>query len=107
MGAGIDPDYFLHRMQYWEVVRVCNGRYRKDAILLSQIRWIGWVIARVAGNKQIDTPQEMQPFYWEQEHLTPEEEAEQAAELEQLLQRSREYNQQQRTRKDEEHVTTL
>lgn len=74
----------MHCMQWWEVLRYCNGLHHHTGAIQQMIRWHGWVVARMLGSKS-DNPQELYPFRWEKEVLSPEEQQAEQQRLHDLI----------------------
>ena len=66
--GGIAPDYFLHRMQWWEVERYIAGYRRRYRAAWETTRWLAHLNAQMLCGKNI--PSDIQEFYefpWEKE----------------------------------------
>jgi hypothetical protein len=73
--GGVQPQYFLRHMQWWEVQRYINGMRLRARPQWESQRWLGWVVSRIMGSK-MDEPREMMTFPWEVEKRDPEADAE-------------------------------
>ena len=88
--GGIDPQYFLHRMEWWEVNRYLAGIRRRYHGQWETTRALQWWLARMFGDSkkgiQPRNPSDLYKFPWEkdapQEEITDEEIAALQAELE-------------------------
>ncbi|MGN0208592.1 MAG: hypothetical protein ACI397_03995 [Paludibacteraceae bacterium] len=72
--GGISPDYFLRRMQWWEVQRYLAGLRRRQRPLWENTRWLGHMIAKMLCGRNI--PSDLQEFYefpWETEPIDPDQ----------------------------------
>ena len=65
--GGINPDYFLYRMQWWEVQRFINGLRRRIRPQWESVRWLGWIVGKMMGEKKTESPEDFMTFNWEEE----------------------------------------
>ena len=72
--GGIHPDYFLYRMQWWEVQRFINGMRRRIRPQWESVRWLGWIVAKMMGEKRTESPEDFMTFNWEKETDPQQEE---------------------------------
>lgn len=67
--GGINPEYFLYRMKWWEVQHFINGYNRRKRNEWMTTRHLEYMIVRLFGNKNDanypDTPEDLYPFSWE------------------------------------------
>ena len=59
-------------MQWWEVQRLINGIRRRQRPHWEQIRWLGWWIGKLLGEKKTDSSEELMTFPWEKEDIDPD-----------------------------------
>ena len=64
--GGINPDYFLYRMQWWEVQRFINGLRRRIRPQWESVRWLGWIVGKMMGEKKTESPEDFMTFNWEE-----------------------------------------
>jgi len=50
-----------------------NGLQRRYRPQWESTRWLGWIVAKLLGEKQTDHPNEFMAFEWEQEDVDPDE----------------------------------
>lgn len=89
--GGIDPTYFLYRMQWWEVNRYLDGLHRRHRTAWENTRALQWFLARMFGDsKKNNIPADPQSFYkfaWEEEQSSAAEITDDdARELQEMMQ---------------------
>lgn len=62
--GGCSPEYFLNKMQWWEVQRYINGIRRRERTAWATTRQHAFWILRSLGAK-IDTASDLLPLPWE------------------------------------------
>ena len=81
--GGVAPDYFLYRMQWWEVNRYIAGLHRRHRTAWENTRALQWFLARMFGdskkNNIPNSPQDFYKFAWEEEQTTAPDITEQDA----------------------------
>ena len=79
------PEYFLHRMQWWEVNRYLTGLHRRKRTQWETTRHLEWILVRMFSDSKKSTPpsdpQDFYKFGWEEDNpdtppMTEEEFAE-------------------------------
>ena len=88
--GGISPDYFLHRMEWWEIRHFLRGLQRRYRTLWEQARWQNFVHCKILG-ASIEEQQDLAVFPWER---TPEQEAEDERHLQELIEQCKRENEQ-------------
>ena len=88
--GGTQPDYFLYRMQWWEVNRYLAGLRRRYHPLWENTRALQWWLACMFTDSKKssppNTPQQLYQFGWEQDkHRQTRISEQEAAELQQLI----------------------
>lgn len=87
---GIDRDTFLYRLQYWEIVLITRGYFKRYHPMYDAARLVAHQTHYCMGvpkGQTPKTPQEWLPFSWEKEHCeqsdlpTDDEIAEMLAEM--------------------------
>lgn len=87
---GIDRDTFLYRLQYWEIVLITRGYFKRYHPMYDAARLVAHQTHYCMGvpkGQTAKTPQEWLPFSWEKEHCelsdlpTADEIAEMLAEM--------------------------
>lgn len=63
--CGIDPDYFLDKMQWYEVEACLNGLENKDKTSWEQTRFLSYMIAQVNSSKKLK-PTDILSFKWDE-----------------------------------------
>ena len=82
--GGVAPEYFLYRMQWWEVNRYLNGLQRRAHTAWENTRALQWWLACMFHDKKHGSPPaspaDIYQFGWEKDHqeenqpaYTPEE----------------------------------
>ena len=85
------PEYFLHRMQWWEVNRYLAGLHRRKRTQWETTRHLEWILVRMFSDSKKSTPpsdpQALYTFGWEEEEKAqpPEMSEEEYAEELRLL----------------------
>ena len=73
--GGVAPDYFLHRMSWWEVNRYLAGLHRRYHTPWENTRALQWFLACMFNDSKKHpapkSPQDLYKFGWEEEK--PEE----------------------------------
>lgn len=62
--CGIDPDYFLDRMKWYEVEACIKGLENKNKASWEQCRFISYIIAQVNSTKKLK-PTDILSFNWD------------------------------------------
>ena len=90
--GGIDPTYFLYRMQWWEVNRYLDGLHRRHRTAWENTRALQWFLARMFGDSKKNnipsSPQDFYKFSWEedrQDQPASEITEQEAADLQQMM----------------------
>ena len=69
--GGLDPEYFLHKMQWWEVNRYLAGLRRRAHTPWENTRALQWWLACMFHNKKEGAPpampHDMYKFTWEED----------------------------------------
>lgn len=85
----MQPDYFLYRMQWWEVNRYIAGIHRRHRNAWMNTRHLEWFLACMFSGKEGKTPktaEEMYKFAWEeQQPTTPQITEEEALHLQEEI----------------------
>ena len=72
--GGVNPEYFLHRMQWWEVNRYLTGMYRRQRTAWLTNRHLEWLLVRMFSDTKKSTPpsnpEDLYKFGWEEEQTT-------------------------------------
>ena len=72
--GGIDPTYFLYRMQWWEVNRYLDGLHRRHRTAWENTRALQWFLACMFNDSKKHaapkSPQDLYKFGWEEEQTT-------------------------------------
>lgn len=61
-------------MQWWEVQRFINGMRRRIRPQWESVRWLGWIVAKMMGEKRTESPEDFMTFHWEMETDPQQEE---------------------------------
>lgn len=64
--CGIDPDYFLDRMKWYEVEACIKGLENKNKTSWEQCRFLSYIIAQVNSTKKLK-PTDILSFTWDKE----------------------------------------
>ena len=64
--CGIDPDYFLDRMKWYEVEACIKGLENKNKASWEQCRFLSYIIAQVNSTKKLK-PTDILSFTWDKE----------------------------------------
>ena len=76
--GGVAPDYFLHRMQWWEVNRYLAGLHRRYHTPWENTRALQWFLACMFNDSKKHaapkSPQDLYKFGWEEEQTTSADE---------------------------------
>lgn len=64
--CGINPDYFLDRMKWYEVEACIKGLENKNKASWEQCRFISYMIAQVNSTKKLN-PTDILSFNWDKE----------------------------------------
>lgn len=64
--CGIEPDYFLDRMKWYEVEACIKGLENKNKASWEQCRFISYMIAQVNSTKKLK-PTDILSFNWDKE----------------------------------------
>lgn len=64
MECGINPDYFLDRMQWYEVDSCLEGLRNKEKTGWEQTRFLGFITAQTQSTKQLK-PTDILSFDWD------------------------------------------
>lgn len=68
--GGVAPDYFLHRMQWWEVNRYLDGLHRRYHTPWENTRALQWWLVRMFGDSKKgimpNNPEDLYKFIWEE-----------------------------------------
>ena len=64
--CGIDPDYFLDRMKWYEVEACIKGLETKNKTSWEQCRFLSYIIAQVNSTKKLK-PTDILSFTWDKE----------------------------------------
>ena len=67
--CGIQPDYFLDKMQWYEVDSCLNGLENKNKISWEQTRFISYIMAQCNSTKKLK-PSDILSFKWDDEQDT-------------------------------------
>ena len=72
--GGIDPEYFLNRMEWWEVNRYLAGIRRRQRAQWETTRWQIASIANLFRGKDSPTvkPSDLVTFPWEKDQPNPD-----------------------------------
>lgn len=62
--CGIDPDYFLDRMKWYEVEACIKGLENKNKASWEQCRFLSYIIAQVNSTKKLK-PTDILSFNWD------------------------------------------
>ena len=89
----MDPEYFLYKMRLWEVHHYMNGIIRRSRPQWESARWLGWIVAKLLGEKQTEHPTDFMSFEWEQEDVDFDE---MQAQTLKLIEECKEENERQR-----------
>jgi hypothetical protein len=72
--GGVAPDYFLHRMQWWEVNRCLAGLHRRYHTIWENTRALQWFLACMFNDSKKHatpkSPQDLYKFGWEEDQTT-------------------------------------
>lgn len=93
---GIDRDTFLYRLQYWEIILITRGYFRRYHPMYDAARLIAHQTHYCMGVPKGQTakaPREWLPFSWEQER-TASGDLPTQEEIEQLRREMQQYNEQ-------------
>ena len=73
--GGVNPEYFLHTMQWWEVNRYLTGMYRRQRTAWLTNRHLEWLLVRMFSDTKKSTPpstpEDLYKFGWEEEETPP------------------------------------
>ena len=90
--GGVSPDYFLHKMQWWEVNRYLTGLHRRYRSSYESARLLQWTLACMFHDKKNgappSSPQDFYKFSWEedsQQQSSSEITEQEAADLRQMM----------------------
>lgn len=75
-------------MQWWEVQRFINGMRRRIRPQWESTRWLGWIVAKMMGEKRTESPEEFMTFHWEME-TDPHQEENDLRLIEELQEKNR------------------
>lgn len=64
--CGIDPDYFLDEMKWYEVEACIKGLENKNKTSWEQCRFLSYIIAQVNSTKKLK-PTDILSFTWDKE----------------------------------------
>ena len=67
--CGIQPDYFLDKMQWYEVDSCLNGLEGKNKNGWEQTRFLSYITAQVNSSKKLK-PTDIMQFTWDEESST-------------------------------------
>lgn len=91
------PEYFLNKMQWWEVNHYLTGMYRRHRTAWMNTRSLQWFLACMFHNSKSgpapSEPQALYKFAWEENEMPPMTDQD-AEYLEQLCAEYREQNKQ-------------
>lgn len=92
--GGCNPDYFLHRMQWWEVQPYLNGMRRRHKNLMDVLRLFCLYVVNLFANHKITDPTKLMPFEWDspEDDTEPLSDEEQERQLQVLLDDCRRHN---------------
>ena len=81
--GGVAPDYFLYKMQWWEVNRYLAGIHRRHRTAWENTRALQWFLACMFNDSKKHpapkSPQDLYKFGWEEEQTTAPDITEQDA----------------------------
>lgn len=88
--GGINPEYFLHKMQWWEINRFLSGLRRRYHAQFEATRILQWQLACMFHDKKQgpppQSPTDMYKFGWEEkEEQPPQMTDEEVAEMQDLI----------------------
>lgn len=66
MQCGIDPEYVLDRMDWYEIEALIENLWMRDKTSWEQTRTISYITAQCQSTKQLN-PKDMMTFPWEKE----------------------------------------
>lgn len=69
MECGINPDYFLDRMEWYEVDSCLEGLRNKNKTGWEQTRFLGFITAQTQSTKQLK-PTDILSFDWDKETVS-------------------------------------
>lgn len=75
-------------MQWWEVQRFINGMRRRIRPQWESVRWLGWIVAKMMGEKRTESPEDFMAFHWEME-TDPHQEENDLRLIEELQEKNR------------------
>lgn len=90
--GGIDPEYFLRKMKFCEIQPLIDGIQDREKGAWERMRMHAFLVAKLMGDKDHDSPSEFMPFGWEEEVKSDEEAAQDEAALQALLEDCRRRN---------------